>query len=152
MRRVADEYDYVFIDCPPTLGVLVTNAVYAADEVLIPLTYSKYALDGVSDLFATIEAVKRNQPFRFKILRNAYDSRTGRSNEFVEENLAPYRDHLFGTIIRKSESVNQAQMAGVPVAVYDARSHGAQDYAALTEEILKDAKTRVQTEQAPHQG
>lgn len=76
LQTIKNDYDYVVIDCPPTLGVLAVNGIYAADTFLIPITYSKYALDGVSDLFSAIDEIKEGEAFDFKIIKNIYDKRT----------------------------------------------------------------------------
>ncbi len=137
LDRIEEEFDFIILDCPPSINVLTINAIYTGDLVLIPTTYGRYSLDGIADLFDSIEAVKETETFDYRILRNNRDSRTKLSNSFIEEQLAPYRANLFHTVIRRNEPINQAQMNGQPVAVFDPRSTGAHDFTMLTEEVLK---------------
>jgi chromosome partitioning protein len=136
IRRVGREYDYVVVDCPPTLNVLTVNAIYAADLVLIPTTYGLYSLDGIADLFRSIEAVKEGEPYDYRILRNGYDARTKQSNRVIEENLEPHRANVLETVIRKVEAINQAAMVRQPIFTFDSNSHGREDFEALTEEVV----------------
>lgn len=136
LKRVEKDYHYVLIDCPPTLGFLTLNAVYTADLILIPTSYSKYSLDGISDLFTSIAEVKETDNYNYRILRNIKDARSKRTNEVIEEQLASFKDHLFQTIIRRCEAINQSQMVNQPIFVFDPRSTGAEDFTALTQEIM----------------
>ncbi len=137
LAKAAGNYDYCLIDCPPTLGVLAVNGIFAADRFLIPVTYGRYALDGVADLFAIISTVRETETFAYTIIRNGYDSRTTTTNEFIEEQLAPYTANVAKTRIRKTESINQAAINGEPVFTFDPRSNGTADFEALTREIME---------------
>ena len=136
LAKVADDYDYCLIDCPPTLGVLAVNGIYAAHRFLIPITYGRYALDGVADLFAIITTVRETDVFGYTIIRNGYDSRTKTTNDFIEEQLEPYMANVADTRIRKTESINQAAINGEPVFTFDAKSNGTKDFQALTKELI----------------
>lgn len=136
LKKIGKRFDYILMDCPPTLGVLTLNAIYTADLILIPTNYSKYSLDGISDLFRVIAEVKESDSYDYKILRNMKDARSKRTNEVIEEQLNQFGERLFGTIIRRSEVINQAQMTNQPVSVFDPGSAGAKDFAALTKEVL----------------
>lgn len=136
LRRGAREYDYIVVDCPPSLNVLTINAIYAADLVLIPTTYGLYSLDGIADLFRSIEAVKEGEPYEYRILRNGFDARTKQSNRVIEENLEPHRANVLETVIRKVEAINQAAMIRQPIFTFDSNSAGREDFEALTEEVL----------------
>lgn len=136
LLQVDDGYDYIVIDCPPTLGVLTINAIFAADLILIPTNYSKYALDGISDLFTSIGEVKETDDYTYRILRNNKDSRTKRTNQAIEAQLEQFKDRLFETVIRRNEAINQAQMLNQPVFTFDPKSPGAEDFAALTKELI----------------
>jgi len=136
LRKIKDEFEYILVDCPPTLGVLSVNAIYASDLILIPTTYGRYSLDGIADLFASIGEIKESEGYDYKILRNAFDSRTKVTNSFIEGQLTHLNGNLFHTVIRKTEAINQAQMNGEPVFTFDPRSYGVQDFSDLTMEVL----------------
>ncbi|MCB2180943.1 MAG: ParA family protein [Desulfobulbaceae bacterium] len=136
LRKIEKAYEYILIDCPPTLGVLSVNAIFTADLILIPTIYGRYSLDGIADLFATISEVKETETYDYRIVRNAFDSRNKISNKFIEGQLAPLTTNIFNTVIRKNETINQAQMNNEPVFTFDPRSNGAEDFHSLTREIL----------------
>lgn len=140
LKQVNNEYDFVVIDCPPTLGVLTVNAIYTADMILIPTSYGKYSLDGIADLFDSIKGVKETDKFNYRILRTIKDSRAKRTNIPVEEALSKFKNNLFETIIRKNEAINQSQFYNLPVFLCDNNSTGSQDYLSLTREILEYEK------------
>lgn len=137
LEKVASEYDFVLIDCPPTLNVLTVNAIYTADLILIPTVYGRYSLDGIADLFTSIDEVKEGHPYQYRIVRNMYDQRNKASNEYIEEQLEQLKDHLMETVLRKTEAVNQASMNDETVFTFAPKSHGVEDYQALTQEIIK---------------
>ncbi len=124
------------LDCPPNLGVITVNAIYTADLFLIPTTYGRYSLDGIADLFASIEEIREGEGDCW-ILRNAFDSRNRATNTYIDEQLASVRQHVLRTIIRRSEAINQAQINGEPVLTFDPQGHGAEDFRALTQEVLQ---------------
>jgi len=131
-------YQYIVIDCPPNLGVLSQNAIYAADVVLIPTVYSNFSLDGIADLLQTINEVKEQKAFNgFYIIRNAYEARSKKTNEYIEDQLKSLEDRVLKTRIRKSEPINQAQINRVPVAMFDGKSSGAIDYRSLATEVIE---------------
>ena len=136
LAKVGDAYDAVVIDCPPNLGVLAVNALYTADKVIVPVSYGRYALDGLADLLATIREVREDADGLVMVLRNAFDARTTSTNAYVEEQLGAVRRYVMQTVVRKSEAVNQAAIAGEPAAVFDARGNGAADYMSLVGEVL----------------
>jgi chromosome partitioning protein len=136
LRKIENSYDYILIDCPPTLGVMSMNAIFTADLILIPTTYGRYSLDGIADLFSTISEVKESDTYNYKIVRNCYDSRNRISNSFIDEQLSPLNGNLLDTIIRKNEAINQAQMNNEPVFTFDPRSYGSQDFQSLSHEIV----------------
>jgi chromosome partitioning protein len=136
LARIEDRFDFILIDCPPTLGVLTINAVYTGDLILIPTNYSKYSLDGISDLFDVVSEVKQRKDYQYKILRNLKDIRSKRTNEVIEEQLKRFEDNLFDTIIRRSEAINQAQMMNLPIYVFEPKSTGSEDFDSLSKEIL----------------
>ena len=136
LEKLRDAYDIILLDCPPNLGVITVNAIYTADWILIPTTYGRYSLDGIADLFASIEEIREGQGGCW-ILRNAFDSRNRATNGYIEKQLESVRPHVLKTVIRKSEAINQAQISSEPVLTFDAKGHGAEDFLALTKEVLQ---------------
>ncbi len=137
------DYDFVLIDCPPSLGVLTTNSLYACDFIIIPCQISRYSLDGLADLLTTVETVKNLnmeelfQGDHFRILLTMFDKRNRVTNEYILEQLKPYRDKTFNTMVMKNEALNQAQIAQKAIFDFDSRSSGAQDHVQLTAEFLE---------------
>jgi len=134
------DYDYIIIDCRPTLGTLTVNALYACDFILVPCEMGRYSLDGFSDLMDTIESVKNNDGTEeeklIRILLTKFDSRKSITNEWVFEQLIPYKTLLLDTRIRQNEALNQAQIAMESIFAFKPNSPGARDYKGLTEEFL----------------
>jgi chromosome partitioning protein len=137
LKRLGGQYDVALLDCPPNLGVITANAIYTADTTLIPTTYGKYSLDGIADLFASIEVLRGDRQGGRFILRNAYDSRNRQTNDYINRELENVKELLLETIIRKTEAINQAQISGEPIFTYDPGGHGAHDFEALTQEVLR---------------
>lgn len=143
----ARRYTAVIIDCPPTLGVLTVNALCACDWILVPCQMSPYSLDGLADLFDSVETVRGMRPETgpdpatagscrgLKLLLTMYDKRNSVTNEAILAKLAPYQPLLLRTVIRRNEAINQAQMARQPIQEFDPKSPGAHDYQDLTAEL-----------------
>jgi chromosome partitioning protein len=129
-------WDYCLIDCPPTLGILLVNALFAANHIIIPTTYGRYALEGIIDLLNSIAEIKAGVPYVFNVLRTMYDKRNSQTNSYIEEQLLGVTDHLFKTIIHKSESINQSQINSLPVSVFSKESIGAQNFKELAIEVV----------------
>jgi len=134
------DYDFIVIDCRPTLGILTVNALKACDFIVVPCEMARYALEGFSDLMETIDHVKNGESKgeinSVRILLTKVDSRNKISNEWVRNQLEPFSQLLFHTKIRKNEALNQAQMAMEPIYTFKANSSGAEDYEQLTREFL----------------
>lgn len=130
-------YDCVLLDCPPNLGVITINAIYAADLILIPITYDKGALDGMADLISTIKEVKESSNSPYLILRNEFDSRNKQTNTYIDSELEPFKEKVLKTKIRKTEAINQARIADEPIQVYDPQSNGTIDYKNLIAELMR---------------
>lgn len=140
LDKVKDNYDYIYIDCPPALSVLTINALTAADAVLITLQCEYYALEGIALLTNTISLVKEGLNPELEIdgvLFTMFDSRTKLANEVVEnvkENLNAY---IYETKIPRNVRLAEAPSYGLPINVYDPRSSGAESYRKLAEEVIK---------------
>ena len=141
-KAIADlDYDFIVIDCRPTLGILTINALKASDFIIVPCEIARYSLEGFADLMETIENVKNPHSFAIegflRVLLTKYDSRKTVSIEWVMAQLRPYRSLLFKTRIRQNEALNQAHMALEPIFTFKPRSAGAADYEQLTREFLR---------------
>lgn len=135
LATVRDEYDFIILDCPPAVGVVAVNALYTADLILIPANYSRYALDGIADLFASIDEVKEGRG-TYRVLRNGLEVRNRLTNQYVEQQLAPLAESLFSTVVRKNEGINQAHINGESVFTFDPKGRGAADYHSLVNELI----------------
>jgi chromosome partitioning protein len=132
-------YDYIFLDCPPSLGFLTLNAITAADFVLVPLQCEYYALEGLSQLLNTLKAVKRGLNPSLKIigiLLTMYDSRNNLSAQVEQEVRRHFKDTVFNAIIPRNVRLSEAPSHGKPIVLYDARSKGAQSYLELAKEVI----------------
>jgi chromosome partitioning protein len=140
LQEIAADYDYIFIDCPPSLGMLTINALVAADEVLVPLQSEFFALEGLSQLFRTIELVKKSLNGKLKlmgVLLTMFDKRNKLST-LVEDDVRAYLGgKVFQTIIPRNVRVSEAPSHGKPVLVYDMHCPGSRAYISLAAEILK---------------
>lgn len=140
LKKIESEYEFILIDCPPRLNQLTVNSIYTADLLLIPVVLDRYSLDGVADLFDTIEEVKEGELGNFLILRNAFDMREKISNNIAETILSDYKDHLCRATIRRASVMKQAQQFNQPVFTYDPKSTICEDFISLSHELIKYAK------------
>jgi chromosome partitioning protein len=139
LQDVGDEYDYVLIDCPPSLGLLTLNGLVAADSVIIPLQTEYFALEGLTQLLQSIKRVQQqyNRDLDiFGILFTMYDSRTRLANDVVQEVIGYFGKRVFRTIIPRNIRLSEAPSHGIPVTQYDATCVGARSYIKLAEEVL----------------
>jgi chromosome partitioning protein len=140
LERVAGEYDYILIDCPPSLSLLTVNALAAAQRVLIPMQCEYYALEGLSDLVGTIKRVRANLNPGLDIaglLRTMYDPRNTLSQQVSRELEQHFGDKVFRTLVPRNVRLAEAPSYGVPAVVWDASSKGALAYIALAGEVLE---------------
>ena len=140
LNEVKNEYDYVFIDCPPSLGVLTINALTCADSVLIPIQCEFYALEGVSQLVNTIQLVKKSLNKNLDIegvVMTMFDYRTNLSNEVLKEVQKYFKDKVYKTTISRNVRLAEAPSFGLPIMLYDEKCKGAEAYVKLTKEFLK---------------
>ncbi|MCH3967432.1 MAG: AAA family ATPase [Atopobiaceae bacterium] len=140
IARVKDEFDYVFIDCPPSLGLLTINALVAADSLLIPIQCEYYALEGVTKLLESMKMVKsRLNPGLevFGVLMTMYDSRTTLSNDVVSEVKKYFGNQMFKTVIPRSVKLSEAPSHGLPITMYAHMNKGATAYTKLAKEVIR---------------
>ena len=138
LAPVRDSYDYIFIDCPPSLELLTLNGLCAADSILVPVQCEYYALEGLSDLMTTLRAVKRSLNPKlqiFGLLLTMYDGRTNFSQQVAEEVRKHFPGKVFSTVIPRNVRLSEAPSHGLPVTAYDRASRGAEAYRALAAEI-----------------
>ena len=143
LERVSDEYDFVLIDCPPSLSLLTVNALTAAQRVLIPMQCEYYALEGLSDLVATIKRVRANLNPSLEIaglLRTMYDPRNTLSQQVSQQLEQHFGDKVYRTLVPRNVRLAEAPSYGVPAVLWDAASKGAQAYLALAAEILAQGR------------
>ena len=149
LASVTGNYDYVLLDCPPSLGLLTLNALTAADSLLIPIQSEYYALEGLSSILETMRLVQQsfNPTLRLEgIVITMFDSRNRLSHQVVEEIRAHFPDKLFHTIIRRNVRLSESPSYGKPIAMYDAGSTGAQDYHDLAKELISRGEHNVDAE------
>jgi chromosome partitioning protein len=143
IREVEEDYDYIFIDCPPSLGLLTINSLTAAHSVIIPLQCEYYALEGLGQLLKTIRLIKQSLNPRLEIegiLLTMFDSRNNLSHQVADEVRRHFRDKVFRTIIPRNIRLSEAPSHGKPVLLYDIHSKGAESYLNLAREIMTNGK------------
>jgi chromosome partitioning protein len=146
LEDIRNLYSYIFVDCPPSLGLLTINALSAADTVLIPIQCEYYALEGLSQLLNTIHLVQKNLNKKLTVegvLLTMYDPRLNLSNQVADEVREHFKDKVYTTIINRNVRLGEAPSFGKPIIMYDAICMGSKNYISLAEEILKneDQKT-----------
>ena len=140
LASIKDDYDYILIDCAPSLGLLTLNALTAADSVVIPIQCEYYALEGLGKLLNTIKSVQKIHNPQLDIeclLLTMFDSRLRLSNQVVEEVQKHFNDMVFKTIIQRTVKLSEAPSYGESIINYDATSKGATNYLHLAQEIIK---------------
>ena len=141
LDEVKDEFDYVFIDCPPSLGLITLNAFTASDSVLIPIQCEFYALEGLGQLLNTINLVKKHLNRNLEVegaVLTMYDIRTNLSNQVVKEVKRYFNDKVYKTVIPRNIKLSEAPSYGMPITMYDEKSKGARAYEKLAKEVLKN--------------
>ena len=139
LKPILKKYDYILIDCPPSLGLLTLNALTCSDTVIIPIQCEYYALEGLGQLLNTIRLVQKNLNPTLEIegvLLTMFDGRLNLSKQVADEVRGYFEDKIFKTVIQRNVRLSEAPSFGKPVLLYDANSTGAQNYMALAEEIL----------------
>ena len=139
LEKIKDDYDYLFIDCPPSLGLLTINSLAAVDSVLVPIQCEFYALEGVSQLVSTIELVKRSLNPKLEIqgvILSMFDGRTNLSLQVVQEVKRYFGNKVYATVIPRNVRLAEAPSYGMPITEYDPKSKGAEAYGDFADEFL----------------
>ncbi len=140
LRGVQHQYDYIFADCPPSLGLLTLNALTAADTLLVPIQCEYYALEGLSQLMNTVRLVRMNLNPELDVegvVMTMYDARTKLSNQVVGEVKKFFKNKVYETIIPRSVRLGEAPSFGLPITLYDAKCSAAKAYVNLAEELIE---------------
>ena len=140
LNRLRDQYDVIFIDCPPSLELLTVNSLAAADGILVPVQCEYYALEGLADLMTTLRLIKKriNPALEiFGVALTMFDGRTNFSTQVAQEVRRHFPGKVFATVIPRNIRLAEAPSHGLPVTVYDKSSRGAVSYRAMAEEIIK---------------
>jgi len=146
LRGVRGSYDYLIIDCPPSLGLLTINGLTAADSVLVPLQCEYYALEGLSALLETVELIRQrlNPALGIEgLLLTMFDTRNSLCHQVVEEVRRHFPEQVFDTIIPRNVRLSESPSHGLPAVVYDPTSRGAEAYRALAREILEGKRSQT---------
>lgn len=139
LQPIRDEYDYILIDCSPSLGLITVNALTAADSVIIPVQCEYFALEGISKLLNTIKIIKSRLNPKLEIegfLLTMYDSRLRLANQIYDEVKRHFQELVFKTVIQRNVKLSESPSHGLPVILYDADSTGAKNHLALAREII----------------
>jgi chromosome partitioning protein len=143
IEKIRENYDYIILDCPPSLSMLTVNAMTAADTVLVPIQCEYYALEGLTQLIHTINLVKKklNPNLELEgVVFTMYDSRTNLSLQVVENVKDNLNQNIFKTIIPRNIRLAEAPSHGLPINIYDTRSTGAESYRLLAQEVMKNSE------------
>jgi len=152
LETIRDQYEFIFIDCPPSLGLLTLNALTAADSILIPVQCEYYALEGLGQLLNTISMVKKQLNERLDVegvLLTMYDGRLRLSNQVVEEVKRHFGDKVFRSVVTRNVRLSEAPSFGKPIILYDALSTGTRNYMDLAREVLTNNDHRIITRERP---
>lgn len=150
LEGAKNEFDFILIDCPPSLGLVTLNAFTASDSVLIPVQCEYFALEGLGQLLNTINLVKKHLNKSLEIegaVLTMYDSRTNLSNQVVKEVNKYFGDRVYATVIPRNIKLSEAPSYGMPIILYDDKSKGARCYEKLTKELLKADAERKKSEE-----
>ncbi len=144
LAPIRDDYDYILIDCSPSLGLITVNSLTAADSVIIPVQCEYFALEGISKLLNTIKIIKTKLNTRLEIegfLLTMYDSRLRLANQIYDEVKRHFQELVFKTVIQRNVKLSESPSHGLPVILYDADSTGSKNHLALAKEIINRNKT-----------
>jgi len=145
LATVYDKYDYIIIDCPPSLGLLTVNVLTAAEYVILPIQCEYYALEGISQLLRTVELVRQhlNPELQIgKVLLTMFDYRTNLSQQVVEEVKRFFGDRVASVVVPRNVRLSEAPSHGKPIITYDPKSKGAEAYTKFSEEVIRFGEER----------
>ncbi|MGE5472768.1 MAG: ParA family protein [Ignavibacteriales bacterium] len=140
MENIRNDFDYIFIDCPPSLGLLTINSLTACDTILVPIQCEYYALEGLGQLMSTVNLVKKHLNTALEVegvVLTMYDARTNLSIEVVEEVKKHFKNKVYRTVIPRNVRLSEAPSHGLPIILYDDKSKGAESYLDLAEEVIE---------------
>lgn len=143
IEKIKEQYDYILIDCPPSLGLLTVNALTASDGVLIPVQCEYYALEGLTALMNTVKLIRQDLNPALVVegvLLTMYDSRNNLAEQVAQEVRKYFGNKVYTTVIHRNVALSEAPSHGKPVILYDIRSRGAQSYLELAKEVISNAK------------
>jgi len=146
IKKLNENFDYIIIDCPPSLGLLSLNALTASNSLIIPIQCEYYSLEGVGQLMETFKKVKKTMNSELEIegvLLNMYDARTNLSIQVVEEVKKYFQNKVYRTVIPRNIRLAEAPSFGQPIMLYDDKSKGSEMYIKLAKEIINIHKTKV---------
>lgn len=151
LNEFEDDYDYVLIDCPPNLGILTINAIRAAQEIIIPVEASRFALEGLNQLISIINLIQErlNHEVKYRVLVTNFDSRLRHSFKILDQIRATFRNRLFSTIVHVNVKLKEAQSQGTHILNYDKYCRGSKDYFSLSRELISRDEP-PQKEMMPH--
>ncbi len=145
LEKEKGNYDYILIDCPPSLGLVTLNALTASDSVLVPIQCEYYALEGLGQLMSTIDLVQKHLNPKLDIegvVLTMYDARTNLSKQVIDEVKKYFKNKVYKTIIPRNVKLSEAPSYGLPISLYDKKSEGSKAYAALANELIRQNKIR----------
>ena len=140
IKNIRDKYDFIIIDCPPSLGLLTINSLTAADTILVPIQCEYYALEGLSQLMETIKLVQKHLNPKLDVegvVLTMFDARTNLSIQVVDEVKKYFKNKVYRTIIPRNVRLSEAPSYGLPIIIYDPKSKGAECYLELADEVIK---------------
>ncbi len=146
LERVKESYEFIFVDCPPSLGLLTLNGLTAADSVLIPVQCEYYALEGLGQLLETIKLVQQRLNPELEVegvLLTMFDRRLNLARQVVQEAVAYFGDKVYDTVIPRNVKLGESPSFGKPILLYDAQSQGAQTYLKLAKEVISSVEESV---------
>lgn len=141
LAEVKDLYDYIIIDCPPSLGLLTLNSLTASDGIIIPVQCEYYALEGLSQLLSTVRLVQKHLNHDLMIdgvLLTMYDARTNLGMQVIEEVKKYFQDKVYDTVVPRNVRLSEAPSHGEPIIIYDPKSRGAEVYLELAKEVIRN--------------